>query len=93
MKDDNNDNLEVQFQKDFIIGCLVFLEIAAAVKGDTRSSDKILDDITNPIVGNRNPNNMMYVDVMPEVFKKVIDYCKDACIVDEQIQNEEMEMN
>lgn len=86
-----NNQAARQFQKDFIVGCLSFLTIAAIVKGDDRDSETIFNEMMNPVIGNRNRNKTGFDAVMPEIFKKVIEYCSEAVEVSQDIENKEMQ--
>lgn len=97
MKPDNNDDdmspdaYTAKFQRDFIKGCLVFLSIAAMVRGEERDSEAIFNEMMNPIIGNRNRNRTGFDTVMPELYRKVIDYCGQAIDVSDDIENKEMQ--
>jgi hypothetical protein len=79
-----------RFQKDFIGGCLSFITIAATVKGDTRDSEEIFSEMMDPIIGNRNRNTTGFDQIMPEMYKKVIEYCHEAIDISDDIENKEI---
>lgn len=83
------ENPTKNFEIDFIKGCLAFLQVASVVKGDDRNPADIFQDFVDPIVGNRNPDNLQFEYVMPELFKKVTEYCNDAVLISERVENED----
>jgi hypothetical protein len=94
MNSDNDplpDAHTAKFQKDFIKGCLAFLTIAAMVQGDERDGEAIFNQMMNPIIGNRNRNRTGFDTVMPELYRKVVEYCSQAIDVSDQIENKEMQ--
>jgi hypothetical protein len=78
-----------RFQKDFIGGCLSFIAIAAIVRGDMRDSEEIFNEMMNPVIGNRNRNTTGFDQIMPEMYKKVIEYCSEAIDTSDDIENKE----
>lgn len=96
MNSNENDDLTpdaftAKFQKDFIKGSLAFLTIAAMVRGDDRDGEAIFNEMMNPIVGNRNRNSTGFDTVMPELYRKVVEYCSEAIDVSDTIENKEMQ--
>jgi hypothetical protein len=85
------DDCAAKFQRDFVCGSLTFITIAAMVQGDTRDPETIFNEMMNPVVGNRNRNRTGFDQVMPEMYRKVIDYCSQAIEVSNTIENKEMQ--
>lgn len=80
-----------KFQTDFISGAITFLTVAGMVRGDERTGDEIFTEMMRPLVGNRNPDKTGFDTIMPELYKKVIDYCAEAIVISESIGENEME--
>lgn len=89
--DKTNDAFVRKFQSDFIAGAITFLTVAAMVRGEEQSGDEIFTEMMRPMVGNRNPNRTGFDTIMPELYKKVIDYCAEAIVISESIGENEME--
>lgn len=77
-----------KFQNDFIKGCIAFLTIAATIHGDDRDGQEVFNDMIEPLVGNRNPDSTGFDTIMPELYKKVVDYCSRAVIISEAIEQD-----
>lgn len=77
-----------KFQNDFIKGCIAFLTIASTVSGDDRDGQEIFNDMIEPLVGNRDPDTTGFDTIMPDLYKKVIDYCSRAVIISETVEQD-----
>ena len=77
-----------KFQSDFIKGCIAFITIAATVRNDDRDGETVFQQMIDPLVGNRNRNGTGFDTIMPELYKKVIEYCSEALIISDSIENE-----
>lgn len=69
-----------KFSQDFISGCLSFLLVAMMIRGDSedQTPEEKLDELMSPLVGNRNKKTTEFLEIMPELYKKVIEYCQEA---------------
>lgn len=86
--DDSPDRSIKNFQKDFVKGCITFLTIAMQIKGDVKKTpDELMKEFIGPIIGNRNPENIRFQEVIPELFKKVNIYCEEAIDISNRIEN------
>jgi len=79
-------NFALNFQEDFIRGCMSFLTVAVMVRGEGKNAQDVFQEFVNPIVGNRNHNKTAFSEIMPVLYQKVIEYCTDAIAVSEMTE-------
>lgn len=82
-------NTKKQFQTDFVKGCICLLTIAIHVKGEkNKQADELLAEFIAPIAGNRNPETLEFSSLMPDVYKKVIQYCQGSVELAEEFDKD-----
>lgn len=74
------------FEDDFIRGCISFLAVALLVRGEQKNPSEKFTELISPIMGNRDPNKHQFADIVPEVYKKVVLYCSEAVVLDQEIE-------
>lgn len=91
MKDIPNDDELMnkdEFLNHFLDGCLAFITLAALIRGEhTKVPGEILiKEIINPLAGNRNRDKIKFEDMVPDIYKKVIEYCHEAVIISDNLE-------
>jgi hypothetical protein len=83
--------IKEKFHEDFHKGCLAFLTVAMVVTGECTSKNphQKLNEMLGEIVGNRQ-HHAGVTGHIPQIFDKVIEYCNEARIISEQIEQETM---
>jgi hypothetical protein len=78
---------EIQFEMDFYRGVRAFVAIANVIRGAERVPvDEVVENMLAPIVGNRNKDKLMLSQVMPELYRKVVDYCSQSLVISDAIE-------